>query len=144
MTPADQARLLLRKAQQDEAILQQLLDNQLITDESLGFHAQQAAEKLLKALLTLHGLDYPRSHDLSVLLALLGQGGVVLPDGLQQIADLTPMATLYRYEDLPLDVELPRSQWPVWLAQLRTVVKLSIESSNPAPPCGSPEGDRSR
>jgi len=76
--------------------------------------------------------------------ALLGQGGVVLPDGLQQIADLTPMATLYRYEDLPLDVELLRSQGPVWLAQLRTVVKLSIESSDPAPPCGSTEGDRSR
>ncbi len=113
MTPADQALLLLRKAQQDEVILQQLLDNQLITDESLGFHAQQAAEKLLKALLTLHGLDYPRSHDLSVLLTLLGQGGVVLPDELQQITYLTPLATLYRYEDLPFDVDLSRSQWPI-------------------------------
>ena len=79
MTPADQARLLLRKAQQDQSILQRLLDDPLITDESLGFHAQQAAEKLLKALLTLHGLDYPRSHDLSVLLALLGQGGIPCP-----------------------------------------------------------------
>jgi hypothetical protein len=37
--------------------------------------------------------------------ALLGQGGVVLPDELQQIADLTPLGTLYRYEDLPLDIE---------------------------------------
>ena len=51
MTPADQARLLLRKAQQDQVILQQLLDDPLITDESLGFHAQQAAEKLLKVRL---------------------------------------------------------------------------------------------
>ena len=48
--------------------------------------------------------------------ALLGQGGVVLSDELQQIADLTPLATLYRYQDLPLDTELPRSQWPIWLA----------------------------
>ena len=39
MTPADQARLLLRKAQQDQVILQQLLDDPLITDESLGFLA---------------------------------------------------------------------------------------------------------
>ena len=77
-------------------------------------------------------------------MSLLGQGGVVLPDELQQIADLTPLATLYRYEDLPLDIELPRSQWPVWLAHLRTVVELSIESSERAPHCGSPEGDRRR
>ena len=75
--------------------------------------------------------------------ALFGQGGVVLPDELQQIADLTPLATLYRYQDLPLDTELPRSQWPIWLAQLRTVVELSIGSSDPAP-CGSPEGTRRR
>lgn len=39
MTPADQARLLLRKAQQDQVILHQLLDDPLITDESLGFLA---------------------------------------------------------------------------------------------------------
>ena len=32
MTPADQARLLLRKAQQDQVILQRLLDDPLITD----------------------------------------------------------------------------------------------------------------
>lgn len=61
-------------------ILQRRLDDPLITAESLGFHAQQTAEKLLKTLLTLHGLDYPSSHDLRVLAALLGQGGVVLPD----------------------------------------------------------------
>jgi len=76
--------------------------------------------------------------------ALLGQGGVGLPDELHQIADLTPLATLYRYQDLTLDTELPRSQWPIWLAQLRTVVELSIGSSEPAPPCGSSEGDRRR
>jgi hypothetical protein len=63
--------------------------------------------------------------------ALLGQGCVVLPDELQQSADLTPLATLYRYEVLPLDIELPRSQWPVWLAKLRTIVECTIESFGP-------------
>lgn len=51
MTPADQARLLLRKAQQDQVILQQLLDDPLITDESLGFMGHQAAGPLLKVRL---------------------------------------------------------------------------------------------
>ena len=36
MTLADQARLLLRKAQQDEVIFNRLIDDPLITDESLG------------------------------------------------------------------------------------------------------------
>jgi HEPN domain-containing protein len=31
------------------------------------FHAQQAAEKYLKAILAIHGLDIPRTHDLEEL-----------------------------------------------------------------------------
>ena len=123
MMLADQARLLLRKAVQDEAILERLLEDLAIADEAVGFHAQQAAEKLLKALLVLHGLDYPRSHDLNVLPALLDHAGVSLPDDLLQIADLSPMATIYRYEDMPLDVQLPRQEWPAWVASLRKLVE---------------------
>ena len=69
MTRCDHARLLQRKATQDLAVLDRLLDDAAIDDETLGYHAQQAAEKLIKALLALHGHDYPRSwppllHDL--------------------------------------------------------------------------------
>jgi HEPN domain-containing protein len=35
-----------------------------------GFHAQQAAEKLLKALLTRLGVEYEKTHDLGYLLDL--------------------------------------------------------------------------
>jgi len=31
------------------------------------FHAQQSAEKYLKAILAIHGMDIPRTHDLEVL-----------------------------------------------------------------------------
>ena len=44
MTPSDQARLLLRKASQDVAELDKLIDDPAIDDETLGFHAQQAAD----------------------------------------------------------------------------------------------------
>ena len=57
MTRSDQARLLQRKASQDLAVLDKLLDDPAIDDETLGYHAQQAAEKLIKALLALHGHD---------------------------------------------------------------------------------------
>ena len=42
MIPSDQARLLLRKAAQDLAVLDRLLDDPAIEDETLGYHAQQA------------------------------------------------------------------------------------------------------
>ena len=63
MIRSDQARLLQRKAARDLTVLDRLLDDAAIDDETLGYHAQQAAEKLIKALLALHGHDYSRSHN---------------------------------------------------------------------------------
>ena len=45
MTPSDQGLLLLRKAAQDLAVLEKLINDPEISDETLGYHAQQAAEK---------------------------------------------------------------------------------------------------
>jgi HEPN domain-containing protein len=39
--------------------------------DTVCFHAQQCIEKYLKALLVLQGFDFPKSHDLEVLLALV-------------------------------------------------------------------------
>ncbi|MCX7412106.1 MAG: HEPN domain-containing protein [Planctomycetia bacterium] len=49
--PPDQHDVLLRKARQDELVLERLLGDSDVDDDTLGFHAQQAAEKLLKAAL---------------------------------------------------------------------------------------------
>lgn len=48
----DQARLLMKKAAGDEAILARLIEDADIPDDALGFHAQQTVEKMIKA-----GLD---------------------------------------------------------------------------------------
>ena len=39
--------------------------------DAVCFHAQQCAEKYLKALLVLRGIDFPKTHDLEKLCALL-------------------------------------------------------------------------
>jgi HEPN domain-containing protein len=39
--------------------------------DTVCFHAQQCVEKYLKASLVLHGMDFPRTHDLAILIALL-------------------------------------------------------------------------
>lgn len=53
------------KAEEDYASLEILARQQKrrVTD-SVCFHAQQCAEKYLKALLTAHGIPPPRTHDL--------------------------------------------------------------------------------
>jgi HEPN domain-containing protein len=60
------------------------------------FHAQQCAEKYLKALLVYHGVEVPRTRDLTELLPLLPPGVTVALD-VEELAELTPYAVGVRY-----------------------------------------------
>jgi HEPN domain-containing protein len=93
------ASLLVRKAEGDEAILDRLLDDSDVPDDVLGFHAQQAIEKRLKAVLAFQGIDFERTHSIGYLTSLLEHHGIDLPDRREQIEELTPWAVAARYED---------------------------------------------
>jgi HEPN domain-containing protein len=95
----DLARLLGRKAAGDETTLEKLIADPDVPDEVLGFHAQQAVEKLLKAVLALSGTAPPRTHDLAYLLGLVEDLGIDLPAEPQQLEALSPWAAQFRYED---------------------------------------------
>jgi len=60
------------------------------------FHAQQATEKYVKALLTSLSIDFPKTHDIGELLALLPPT-VALPQSDIQQETLTRYATVTRY-----------------------------------------------
>jgi HEPN domain-containing protein len=47
-----------------------------VRDEIVGFHAQQCAEKLLKAVLAANAVEFPRTHSLRFLLDLLSDHGL--------------------------------------------------------------------
>ena len=100
MNPHDLAIIFLSKASQDELILDKLLDDSDIADEVWGFHAQQAAEKLLKALLSFHSIRFRKTHDIAELMDILIDQGFPLPDTLAEINTLTPFAVEYRYDDI--------------------------------------------
>jgi HEPN domain-containing protein len=75
-----------------------------------AYHAQQAAEKALKAFLAAHNIPFPLTHNLTVLLPLcqaldptFGQFGVVA-------ATLTPFATQFRYPGGPLEPAIGDAQ----------------------------------
>ena len=65
--------------------------------EDLCFHAQQAAEKAIKALLIRHGIQFPYVHDLAALLTKLEKATGDLPEHIRQAERLTPFAIEARY-----------------------------------------------
>lgn len=81
-----------------------------VPDRIVGFHAQQAVEMFLKAVLSLRGIGYERTHDIERLASLISEGGVELPPDIDALAQLTPWAVERRYGD-PFDPEPLDRQW---------------------------------
>lgn len=97
-SPREHALTLLKKAANDLVAARATL----ATGEALDtvcFHAQQAVEKSLKAILALWDLEYPWRHDLAELLELVKPlvPGIVAFE--EQIIVLTPFAVEICYSE---------------------------------------------
>jgi HEPN domain-containing protein len=104
----DLAARFARKAESDEIALQKLGDDPDVPDDLIGFHAQQALEKLLKAALAHVGVAPPRIHHLSKLLSLLADAGLAAPVSMDEARVMIPWAVEFRYDDV-LDERLDRT-----------------------------------
>ena len=69
-----------------------------IADAIVGFHAQQAAEKLIKAVLAASGVAFMTSHALSYLVGLVEAHHIDAPPELSEADVLSPWAVEFRYE----------------------------------------------
>jgi HEPN domain-containing protein len=65
--------------------------------EDLCFEAQQAAEKAVKAVLRFSEIDFPRTHDIGELLALLNKSEQKVPQELWKADELSQYAVETRY-----------------------------------------------
>jgi HEPN domain-containing protein len=110
MARSEQIDILLYKAQQDEKVVRCLMDDSEISDEVIGFHVQQAIEKLLKALLVHLNIDFPKTHVLELLVELLEANGVRMPEEMADIGSLTSFAVAFRYDDLPFENSFDRAE----------------------------------
>lgn len=126
MKQREQALLFIRKAAEDEALLAEVVSAARISNEIYGFHAQQAAEKLLKALLSEYGIPFPRTHNLRLLMDLLADAGHPLPSTLADLDLLTAYGTLFRYEDIPLETQLDRNAVLAMVRELRLLIEKKI------------------
>lgn len=68
-----------------------------ISDSIIGFHAQQAVEKALKAVLSHHQISFRRTHDIAELLDLLADHGLALPPHAEDLDEFNPFAVEARY-----------------------------------------------
>lgn len=65
--------------------------------EDVCFHAQQCAEKALKAVLLQRGIGFPRTHAVEVLLDLLIAAEIQVPEDVDEAVVLSQYAVQTRY-----------------------------------------------
>lgn len=87
----------LERAQSDLQLGRKALRTRGVLPEDACFHAQQCAEKALKALLLHRGTDFPKTHAIEVLLDLLKTTGLDIPESVDEAFDLSDYAVQTRY-----------------------------------------------
>lgn len=102
--PQAEAAILAGKAADDAKAMQLLAPNQEISDEIVGFHAQQAVEKWLKAVLGSRGVEFEYTHDLHRLIAEVKAAVGEFPFDNPEVVALTEHAVPLRYDEI-LDTE---------------------------------------
>jgi HEPN domain-containing protein len=103
-------------AEQDWEAAKLLLKRSKPLTTSVCFHAQQSAEKYLKALLIAKNSEFPKTHDLSTLNLLCNQVGILTGFSPAALTILTDHAVASRYpgdeptvEDAKESVEIAKS-----------------------------------
>lgn len=91
------AKELLKIAENDLFTGQALAKTNGVRKETVLFHIEQAIEKSLKAVLCHKGQPIPFIHDLYALVQKFD--GKALPPGGYALHDLTPFASIRRYEE---------------------------------------------
>ena len=97
MTEATNPRAWAEHAEEDFALARAALRRKQPLASGACFHAQQCAEKYMKALLISKGADFPKTHDLLLLNNLCSTNGMFLEIEPKHLNTLTDYAVRTRY-----------------------------------------------
>lgn len=100
------AKEWLNKADEDFRVAERELAAEPPAFSAVCFHAQQAVEKAMKALLVDLGVDFPRTHDLKFLLDLIKSKTPVFNDLEEALVNLSVSAVEVRYPGSKPDRQL--------------------------------------
>jgi HEPN domain-containing protein len=92
------------------------------------FHAQQAAEKYLKAQLTWLQVEFPKTHVIEQLLDLILRAGVAAASSLSEASELTPYGVDVRY---PADQPEPTPEETRRAVELARKVQAAVSGALP-------------
>jgi hypothetical protein len=87
---------LLSLAREDLAAAEALDREERVSDALVGFHAQQAVEKALKAVIASRDQEFPFTHDIGLLMQLCEDAGLELSADFTEADRLTPYAAAIR------------------------------------------------
>lgn len=85
------------KADEDLWLIERIAGEARGHPSLVAFHAQQAVEKYVKALLARHQIDFPKTHDIKSLLDLLSSVDPETASHLLEARWLTPFSAAIRY-----------------------------------------------
>ena len=94
----EQALVLFRAGNRDRTSFLLLRESGRAPHETMGFLAQQACEKFIKAVLVVHDVQFERTHDLEWLWDHAALNGVAVPVDKAALRSLNPYAVALRYE----------------------------------------------
>ena len=93
----------------------------------IAYHAQQCAEKCLKALLVYRNVDFPHTHSIRALLSLCREHAS-WTDALRDAEELTPYAVTARYPGEDVEVTEAEARRAIELAQqVRTALRAALQ-----------------
>lgn len=115
---ADLVGRWLNKAGEDIDLSLKLIRDEAPFLSAIAFHAQQAAEKYLKAFLVYHQIEFSKTHDMKELLLLTARKDRALAARLDEAKTLTPFAADARY---------PTDEEELTLAAVRRAVQIAVE-----------------
>ncbi len=136
MRPPDEVRKdlvgqWLAKAEADLAAARHLGAADAGFAAAAGFHAQQAAEKFMKALLSWRQVEFPKTHDLEALIDLIERGDPNLADSLRGVTPLNDYAVGHRY---PGEFPEPTAEDAALAIALATMVRDKVLAALPETP----------
>jgi HEPN domain-containing protein len=124
-----ETNLWIEKANQDVKTVEILIQSNEGPSEIICFHCQQAAEKFLKAFLIDKNIEFPRTHDLLMLIEKY-----ILPfdntfhEIIPAATEITGYATATRYPDLydEFDMNAAREAYQA-MTEIKTFVLAKIK-----------------
>ncbi len=97
MTDISELKSWVSYAEEDFSVAKTLIRQTKPKLFSICFHAQQCAEKYLKAMLLLKGVEFPKTHDLVSLNTLCNQAGIFTGFNPHDLVELSRHAVETRY-----------------------------------------------